>query len=40
MTSPTAGKFPLGQMVITPNALSQISSEEVFAAMLRHRSGD
>ena len=32
--------FPLGQLVITRNALDSLPSEEVHAAIARHASGD
>ena len=33
-------KFPLGQTVATPNALNQISNEEILRAIARHVQGD
>lgn len=38
--SATKSKFPLGRIMATPNALSQIPPEEVFSALARHQSGD
>ncbi len=35
-----AGKFPLGQMVATPNALSRLTHEDVLKALARHADGD
>ena len=34
------GKFPLGRIVATPNALSRLTPEEVLVALGRHASGD
>ncbi|WP_339612651.1 hypothetical protein [uncultured Rubinisphaera sp.] len=33
-------RFPSGQIVITPNALSQLSPTEVLVALKRHLTGD
>ncbi len=33
-------RFPSGQIVITPNALSQLSPSEVLVALKRHLTGD
>jgi hypothetical protein len=33
-------KFPLGQTVITPNALEQVTKDEVLRALKRHAAGD
>lgn len=33
-------RFPLGQLVITPNALSRLSHDDVLAALARHAAGD
>lgn len=33
-------RFPLGQVVTTANASLRLSTEEVFAALRRHASGD
>lgn len=33
-------KFPLGRVVITPNALAQVPHEDVLAALRRHVHGD
>ena len=33
-------KFPLGQLVITPNALERLTSEDVQTALARHAAGD
>ena len=38
MTRPA--RFRLGQVVITANASLQLSTEEVYAALRRHASGD
>ena len=32
--------FPLGQLVITPNAMQTLSTDEVRVALRRHASGD
>ena len=37
---PVQSKFPLGQIVITPNAMSRISPAEIQDALGRHASGD
>jgi hypothetical protein len=34
------GKFPLGRVVITPNALEQIHAADIRPALARHASGD
>jgi hypothetical protein len=33
-------KFPLGQIVITPNALGKLASDEILNALDRHVQGD
>ena len=33
-------KFRLGQIVSTPNALSQLTQEEILTGIRRHQSGD
>jgi len=33
-------KFPIGQLVATPNALSELTSEDISSALSRHCSGD
>ena len=33
-------KFPLGQIVITPNALGKLASDEILKALDRHVLGD
>lgn len=33
-------KFPLGQVVITPNALQTVSNKDVQTALQRHAAGD
>ena len=35
-----AAKFPLGEIVITPNALASLPNDEVLLALSRHVSGD
>lgn len=37
---PLEDKFPLGQTVITPNAMQRIQPGEVLAALKRHAAGD
>lgn len=39
---PVVGKilFPLGQQVATPNALQQLSEDDIFIALHRHANGD
>lgn len=34
------GKFPLGQTIITRNALSRLTQDDVISALARHVSGD
>lgn len=36
----TNGKFPVGQVVITPGAISGLSPDEVFQGLIRHKTGD
>jgi hypothetical protein len=36
----TSFKFPLGQIVATPNALSQLANEDIQTALRRHAAGD
>jgi hypothetical protein len=38
--SDNRAKFPLGQIVATPNALSSIPNDEILAAIARHVLGD
>lgn len=33
-------KFPLGQLVATPNALSHLTQEDIVTALIRHIAGD
>ena len=41
MTFPILGtKFPLGQTVITSNALEQLTQDDVLGALKRHAAGD
>ena len=40
MNTSTGSSFPLGQIVATPNALAQITQEDITAALLRHVTGD
>ncbi len=41
MTFPIVGtKFPLGQTVITPNALERLTQDDVLGALRRHAAGD
>ncbi len=40
MSGHTAPKFSLGQIVATPNALSQIPNNEILTALFRHVRGD
>lgn len=37
---PSGKKFPLGQIVATPNALSTITQDEILCALARHARGD
>lgn len=36
----TTAKFPLGQVVATPNVLSQLANEDIQTALRRHAAGD
>jgi hypothetical protein len=36
----TKASFPLGQIVATPNAISQLSNVDIRAALRRHAAGD
>jgi hypothetical protein len=36
----TKASFPLGQIVATPNALSQLANDDIQAALRRHATGD
>jgi hypothetical protein len=41
MTFPNLGtKFPLGQTVMTPNAMEQLTQDDVLGALKRHAAGD
>ncbi len=40
MADKTAPKFPLGQTVVTSNALNRISHDEILNALSRHVRGD
>ena len=40
MSTRNCPNFPLGQIVATPNALAQITQEDITAALLRHVTGD
>ena len=40
MSASSSPKFPLGQIVATPNALATISNPEIIAALSRHTKGD
>ncbi|MBI5771953.1 MAG: hypothetical protein HZA93_29540 [Verrucomicrobia bacterium] len=35
-----AGKFPLGRLLATPNAIGTIPNSEILRALQRHHSGD
>ena len=39
-SEPTPAKFPLGQLVATPNALASLHPEDVTVAVRRHAAGD
>lgn len=39
-SSKAVQKFALGRLVATPNALAQVPSDELLAALARHASGD
>ena len=34
------GRFPLGQLVVTPNALFSLAEEDILSGILRHQAGD
>lgn len=36
----TAAKFRVGQIVITPGALTELSQDDVLRGLIRHMSGD
>ena len=36
----SAAKFPLGRLVATPNALSQLTQEDILTGISRHQAGD
>ena len=36
----SVAKFPMGRLVATPNALSQIAQDDITSALRRHLSGD
>ncbi len=36
----SAAKFPLGQIVSTPNALNSLTYDEILSGLLRHVTGD
>ena len=36
----TVAKFPLGQLVATPNALDHLTEGDILSALIRHQSGD
>lgn len=36
----TSSKFPLGQVVATPNALDALSQADILTALRRHAAGD
>ena len=40
MILPSQIKFPLGQVVITPNALAKLNSDDILNALNRHVGGD
>jgi len=40
MATAIAAKFPLGQTVITPNALAGLTQADVLTALGRHAAGD
>ena len=41
MTFPNLGtKFPLGQTVMTSNAMEQLTQDEILGALKRHAAGD
>jgi hypothetical protein len=40
MTSPPVARFRLGRLVSTPNALNQLTHDDILAAISRHQGGD
>jgi hypothetical protein len=39
-TAISLARFPLGRLVATPNALSQLAIQDVLAGIIRHQAGD
>ena len=39
-TAASLAKFPLGRLVATQNALSQLAIQDVLAGIVRHQAGD
>lgn len=39
-TAVSAAKFQLGQLVATPNALNQLTQDDILSGIVRHQSGD
>jgi len=40
MTDPPVARFRLGRLVSTPNALNQLTQDDILAAIRRHQAGD
>lgn len=40
MNSPPVARFRLGRLVSTPNALNQLTHDDILAAIWRHQAGD
>ena len=36
----SAAKFPLGQLVTTPNALNRLTQDDTLSGIIRHQAGD
>ena len=39
-TANSAAKFPLGQIVATPNALNHLTHDDIRSGIIRHQAGD
>ena len=40
MTHPSVARFRLGRLVSTPNALNQLTQDDILTAIWRHQAGD
>jgi len=39
-TTVSTAKFPLGQLVATPNALNRLTQDDTLSGIIRHQAGD